>query len=159
MGCFCGRSIACKSVYENNKDQICDGGYLFREGREPRSWSGSRGLNSIYFDMSSWIVVDNQVGILYYSLPIFFIKNHKREWICIEVRLPPVHFYLLKGLAFFTSFFSLCHFQCLPAPCYDRKARREREKGEVLWKQRNMFERNWQREYIFICEPVHHKKW
>jgi len=113
------------------------------------SWGKDHGVGVgastvIIFDMSSGVVGDNQVGI-HYTLPFldFLLKTVKDgEWMHIEVRVPLIHFCLLKGLAFFTSFFSLFHFQCLPATCYGRKARRERKKGEVLWKQRNMFKRN-----------------
>lgn len=110
------------------------------------------GASTVFiFDMSGWVIVDNQVGILYYSLPRFFIRNHKREWMCIEVRLPPVHFYLLKGLAFFTSFFSLFHFQCLPALCYDRKARRERERRGVMEAEKHIWER--------LTKRIHFHMW
>lgn len=90
------------------------------------------GLSTVFiFDVSGWIVVDRQVGGRY-AFPFlhFLLKTVKDgEWMHIEVRLPPVHFYLLKSSAFFTSFFSLCHFQCLLATSCIKKTRREREEG------------------------------
>lgn len=53
---------------ENNKDQIHGGGYLLGEEGNQDHGVGVGASIVFIFDMSRWVVVDNQVGV-HYAIP------------------------------------------------------------------------------------------